>query len=107
MQRLLPAEGNGFFCLRAKIYRMEADRMGNDKSRPTLPEIGFLRLPQIIGDAKADPPIPAIIPVSRSTWLEGVKTGRYPKSVKLSPRVTVWPVESIQELIDRCKSETE
>jgi predicted DNA-binding transcriptional regulator AlpA len=86
---------------------MEADRMENDASKPTLPETGFLRLPNIIGNAKADPPIPAIIPVSRSTWLEGVKTGRYPKSVKLSPRVTAWPVESIRELIDRCKSEAE
>ena len=28
-----------------------------------LPETGFLRLPQIIGNAKADPPIPALIPV--------------------------------------------
>lgn len=87
MQRLLPAEGNGFFCLRAKIYRMEANRMGNDAPKLTLPETGFLRLPQIIGDAKADPPIPAIIPVSRSTWLEGVKSGRYPRPSKLGPRM--------------------
>jgi prophage regulatory protein len=81
--------------------------MGNDKSKPTLPEIGFLRLTQIIGDAKADPPIPAIIPVSRSTWWAGVKSGRYPRQRKLGPKISVWPVESIQELIDRCKRETE
>jgi hypothetical protein len=30
-----------------------------------LPETGFLRLRQIIGDAKADPPIPPIIPVKK------------------------------------------
>ena len=34
----------------------------------TLPETGFLRLPQIVGDSKAQPPVPALIPVSRSTW---------------------------------------
>lgn len=51
-----------------------------------LPETGFLRLPQIIGDPQADPPIPAIIPVGKSTWWSGVKSGRYPPSVKVSPR---------------------
>jgi len=41
-----------------------------------IPEAGFLRLHQIIGNPKADPPIPALIPVSRSTWWAGVKDGR-------------------------------
>jgi prophage regulatory protein len=77
---------------------MEADRMGN-ASKPTLPETGFLRLPNIIGNAKADPPIPAIIPVSRSTWLEGVKNGRYPRPVKLGPRIAAWRVSDIRDLI--------
>jgi len=67
--------------------------------KPTLPETGFVRLPNIIGDAKADPPIPPIIPVSRSTWLAGVRSGRYPKPVKLGLRITAWRVEDIRELI--------
>lgn len=65
----------------------------------TLPEIGFLRLPQIIGDAKAKPPIPAVIPVSKSTWWAGVRSGRFPKPVKLGPRCTAWTVESVRALI--------
>jgi prophage regulatory protein len=68
--------------------------------RHILPETGYVRLSQIIGNPKADPPIPPIIPVSRSTWLEGVKTGRYPQSVKLSPRVTAWRVSDIRALIE-------
>ena len=64
-----------------------------------LPETGFLRLKQIIGDAESDPPIPPIIPVGKSTWWEGVKCGRYPPSVKLSPHVTAWRVEDIRDLI--------
>lgn len=64
-----------------------------------LPETGFLRLPQIIGDRKANPPIPPIIPVKKSCWWEGVRTGRYPPAVKLSPRVTAWRVEDIRALI--------
>ena len=67
--------------------------------RSTLPETGFLRLPQIVGDTKAQPPIPALIPVSRSTWWAGVKSGRYPRPVKLGPRITAWRVEDIRRLI--------
>lgn len=65
-----------------------------------LPETGFLRLPQIVGDQKAKPPVTAVIPVSKSTWWAGVKTGRYPKPVKLGPRVTAWRVEDIRALIE-------
>jgi predicted DNA-binding transcriptional regulator AlpA len=61
-----------------------------------LPETGFLRIAQIIGK-RGNPPI---IPVSASTWWDGVKTGRFPKPVKLSPRVTVWKVEDIRALIE-------
>ncbi|CAH1196098.1 hypothetical protein NTGBS_200081 [Candidatus Nitrotoga sp. BS] len=42
-----------------------------------LPETGFPRLTQIIGNPKAEPPIPAVIPASKSTWWEGVRTGHY------------------------------
>ena len=66
-----------------------------------LPETGYLRLAQIIGNPKADPVIPALIPVSKSTWWEGVKSGRYPAPVKLGPRITAWRVEDIRELIKK------
>ncbi len=65
-----------------------------------LPETGFVRLPQIIGNPKAEPPIPPVIPVSKSTWWAGIKSGRYPKPVKLGSRVTAWRVEDIRALID-------
>jgi len=65
----------------------------------SLPETGYLRLPQIIGNPKAKPPNPALIPVSRSTWWAGVSSGRFPKPVKLGPRITAWRVEDIRELI--------
>jgi prophage regulatory protein len=64
-----------------------------------LPETGFLRLPQIIGDPKAEPQIPPIIPVKKTCWWDGVKSGRFPKPVKLGPRITVWRVEDIKALI--------
>ncbi len=63
-----------------------------------LPETGFLRLPQIIGNPQKG--IPPIIPVSRSTWWAGVKSGRYPAPVKmLGQRITALRVEDILALI--------
>ena len=61
----------------------------------TLPETGYVRLSQIV---------PSIIPVSKTTWWEGVKKGRYPQPVKLSPRCTAWRAQDIRELIDRLAS---
>ena len=66
-----------------------------------IPESGFLRLSQIIGNKKLIPPIPAIIPVGNSTWWEGVKSGRFPKPIKLGPRTTVWRVEDIRRLLEK------
>ena len=66
----------------------------------SLPETGFVRLPQIIGDPKASPPLPPIIPVRKSCWWDGVKSGRFPKPVKIgNGRGTFWRVEDIRALI--------
>ena len=65
-----------------------------------LPQTGYVRLPSIIGNPKAEPPIPAVIPVGKSTWWQGVKDGRFPKPVKLGPRTTAWRVEDIRALIE-------
>ena len=67
----------------------------------TLPEIGLARLSQIIGDPNANPPIPPIIPVSKSTWWAGVKSGKFPAPVKLSANVTAWKISDIRALMDR------
>ena len=64
-----------------------------------LPQTGFIRLQQIVGDRKQG--ITAIIPVGKSTWWAGVRSGRYPKPVKLGPRTTAWRVEDIRALIER------
>jgi len=67
----------------------------------SLPETGYIRLHQIIGNSKVVPPIPAIFPISKSTWWAGVKAGRYPAAVKLSERTTAWRVEDIRALIEQ------
>lgn len=70
-----------------------------------LPETGYLRLSQIIGNPKSTPPIPPIIPVSKSTWWAGVKIGRFPAPVKtLGLRITAWRVEDIRAFIQQTGS---
>ena len=57
----------------------------------TIPEQGFLRLREVL----------KVIPVGKTCWWEGVKSGRYPKPVKLSKRCTGWRAEEIRELMQR------
>ena len=66
-----------------------------------LPLTGYLRLFQILGNKKTIPPTPALIPVGKSSWWEGIKTGRFPEPIKLGPRITVWRVEDIRLLIEK------
>jgi len=63
----------------------------------TIPETGFVRLPQVL----------AVIPVGKTCWWEGVKSGRYPKPVKLSRRCTAWKAEDIHALIRNISEESE
>jgi predicted DNA-binding transcriptional regulator AlpA len=73
----------------------------------TLPDTGFLRLTEIVGHRTklGQPPLPRLIPVSRSTWLAGVKSGLYPQPVKLGAGVAAWRVEDIRALIRNLGSE--
>jgi prophage regulatory protein len=70
-----------------------ASRSKTDLLARQLPATGFVRLPSIL--APNGP-----IPVSKSSWWQGVKDGRYPKPVKLGPRITAWRVEDICALIN-------
>ena len=98
-------------------------------STNSITETGYLRLTQIIGQkgvteeeaknnrrlAEAEKQagkkpnnrpkrsrevIPALIPVSRSSWWQGVKTGKYPKPVKLGPHTTAWRRDNIVNLFE-------
>ena len=62
----------------------------------------FYRLKQIIGDKNKD--IPPIVPVSQSTWWLGVKSGKFPKPIKLSEGVTVWRGADLLKLFDQPQS---
>ena len=57
----------------------------------------LLRLPQVL----------ALIPVSRSAWWAGCKSGRYPNPVKLGPRTTAWRAADIAALLEKLTAEPE
>lgn len=93
-----------------------------------LSDSGYLRLNQIIGQKEVTeqeaaknrevenqsthkgklcirpkrprPAIIPLIPVSRSAWWLGVKSGRYPKPIKIGPRTTAWLKTDIERLIN-------
>lgn len=58
------------------------------------PTTGLVRLKSII--APGGP-----LPISKSSWWAGVKDGRYPKSRKISARVTAWRAEDILQLLEK------
>ena len=52
---------------------------------------GFMRLKQIL----------EIIPFGKTTIWHKVKTGEFPKPVKLSERVTAWRASDIEDYIEK------
>ncbi|MCD8547482.1 MAG: AlpA family phage regulatory protein [Aeromonadaceae bacterium] len=57
-----------------------------------------MRLSQILPNPKAGHR--GIVPVSTATLWRWVSSGKFPKPVKLSERVTVWRVEDIRAWMD-------
>jgi prophage regulatory protein len=57
---------------------------------PTDSSFALMKLPQVL----------AHMQVSRSGWLEGVRTGKYPKPVKLSTRRIAWKVSELKAFVD-------
>lgn len=41
-----------------------------------------------------------VIPVSRATWYAGIKSGRFPKSISLGPRIVAWRDSDIRKLVE-------
>lgn len=76
-------------------------------NQSSLPGHGLLRLRQIVGDKNSVPPVPPLFPVSRSTWLAGVKDGRYPKPVKISKNLVAWRAEDIRALLEKTTAKDE
>lgn len=53
----------------------------------------YVRLRSIVGDPRTGRA--GILPIGASTWWAGVAAGRYPKPVKLGPRITAWRLADV------------
>lgn len=65
------------------------------KTMVILPETGFVRLAQVL----------KVFPISKSAWWQGIKSGIYPRGIKIGPRTTAWRVEDIRRLIKEIEGE--
>jgi prophage regulatory protein len=59
-----------------------------------IPSAGYLRQAQIVGP---------ILPIGATTLWRWVKEGKFPKPIKLSPRVTVWRSEDVRAWLQQQK----
>lgn len=67
--------------------------MSKDSKIPqleNLPKDRLLRIKQVL----------QFIPVSRSSWWQGVRTGKFPQPIKLGERTTCWKSDDILALIN-------
>jgi predicted DNA-binding transcriptional regulator AlpA len=62
----------------------------NVRALPTDSNLALMKLAQVLSHLQ----------ISRSSWLEGVRIGRYPAPVRLSPRRVAWRVSDIQAFVD-------
>jgi prophage regulatory protein len=54
----------------------------------------LLRLNQIV---------PHLLPISKTSWWNGVKSGKFPKSIKLGKRTTCWRESEVLAIIEKTK----
>lgn len=52
----------------------------------------LLRINQIIS---------GILPISKTSWWNGVKSGLYPQPVKLGPRTTAWRESDVKRIVSQ------
>ena len=52
---------------------------------------GLARLPTVL----------SFLGISKTSFMNGVKTGKYPRPIKIGPRTSAWRVEDIRSLINQ------
>ena len=71
-----------------------------NRKSTVLEEQRLLRVKQIIGDPNSQPPIPSMLPISKSTFWLRVKNGVIPKPIyPLGPHIALWKLSDILRLM--------
>jgi prophage regulatory protein len=71
--------------------------MSQATNHTTMQDTGFLREWDIIPNKKRQ--TKGLIPIGRTSWYAGIKSGKYPAPVKLTERISAWKAEDIAKLI--------
>ena len=72
-------------------------KRGNQPLPPEreLPTEGFVRLPVVL----------RVMGISKTSWWEGIKKGKFPKPAKFTSRTAGWHVDDLRALIAKLKDE--
>ena len=62
-----------------------------------LPTEGFVRLPVVL----------RVMGISKTSWWEGIKKGKFPKPAKFAARTAGWHVDDLRALIAKLKPRPE
>jgi prophage regulatory protein len=69
-------------------------------SNNVLPEQGWVRVKTIIGDKKANPPVPPLIPIAQSTLWDWCAKGKFPPpQYPFGPGLPLWEAQNIRALL--------
>ena len=66
-------------------------RQRKDRTAQALPEIGFIRLAQVLH----------LLGISKTAFYSGIQAGVYPAPKKLTARTAVWNIQEIRDFIER------
>jgi len=61
-----------------------------DRQLGIIPQNGFMRLEQVL----------SVMPIGKTAWYDGIKTGKFPKQVMLGRRTSAWRASDIRELVE-------
>lgn len=60
----------------------------------------ILRIRHVIGDPRANPPQPGLLPISKAGWYRGIKAGRFPRGVAIGPRSVGWRLSDLNRCFE-------
>lgn len=92
--KAVTSESHPFTWLRVYLLVTQKGKKMQNKAKHSG---SFLRLPQIIGNPKANPPVPPLIPIKKSTLWAWVKANKFVSPIKIGDRVTVWRSEDVEQ----------
>ncbi len=69
----------------------------------SLPDDATLNIQEVVKNPTKNKNIQAVrpvFPIARSTWYEGIKSGRFPKPIDLGNGLNVWRVKDIKAVVN-------